>query len=141
MGKLAFALLTFSLTGGVLVPAATAEQLRANVVSWSPNDVRPSEPVSVVLQVYTLGPSPYPDDGDPVAGVNDVEVVIRGDGRHIGSPPRTSAAGRYGTEIIFPKVAAGTSASRKRRHRRAWVQRRSGLASPRVCDGGGTRDR
>ena len=86
----------------LVAPAAMAAQLHANVLSWTPNDVRPGEPVSIVVQLYTAEGSPYPQDGKPVAGVKDVEVVIRG-----GGPTRRFATddvgdGRYRTEIVFP---------------------------------------
>lgn len=78
MRKITFALLLLALAGGGVVPTAAAEQLHANVISWSPNEVQPGDPVSVVFQLYTSGPSPYPKDEHPVADVNDVAVVIHG---------------------------------------------------------------
>jgi hypothetical protein len=87
-----------------VVPAAAAEQLHANVVSWSPNDVPPGEPVFVVLQLYSAGSSPYPKDGNPVAGVNDVEMVIHSDGQTRRFATDELGAGRYSSEIIFPNA-------------------------------------
>jgi hypothetical protein len=64
------------------------------------------EPISVVLQLYTAGPSPYPKDGILVAGVRDVEVVVRGrgNGETRRFPTEDLGSGRYGTEIVFPKA-------------------------------------
>jgi hypothetical protein len=102
--KITFAVLVFALAGGAGAPTAAAEQLHANVVSWSPNDVQPGEPVSVILQLYTHGPSPYPKDGEPVADVNDVEVVIRGEGQTRRFATEDLGSGRYSTEVIFPRA-------------------------------------
>ncbi|HEY3069604.1 MAG TPA: hypothetical protein VGJ34_04750 [Gaiellaceae bacterium] len=49
---MALSFLAFALVAGALAPTAAAEELQANVVSWAPNDVQPSEPVSVVLELY-----------------------------------------------------------------------------------------
>lgn len=87
-----------------LAPAAAAEQLHANVVSWSPNDFRPGQPVSVVLYLYTPGESPHLPDGKRVAGVNDVEVVLRGQGQTRRFATKALGGGRYGAEITFPHV-------------------------------------
>ncbi len=102
MRKLVLVTLLVALSGAVLVPGAAAEQLHATVVSWAPNDVRSGEPVSVILQLYTARNSPYPQDGTPVAGVENVEVVIRGGGpaRHFAT--EDLGGGRYRAEIVFP---------------------------------------
>jgi hypothetical protein len=99
-----FALLLLVLAGGVLAPTAAAEQLQANVVSWSPNDVRPGEPVSVVLKLYTAGPSPYPEAGIPVAGVSDVAVAIYRKSQARRFTTKALGSGRYRTEIVFPEA-------------------------------------
>jgi hypothetical protein len=98
----AFALLLFALVAGPGAPTAAAEQLHSTVISWSPNDVQPREPVFVVLQLYTAGPSPYPKDGHPVAGVKDVYVVIRGEEQTRRFATEDLGSGRYHTEIVFP---------------------------------------
>ena len=51
-----FALVLGVLAAGTFVPTAAAQgfQFRANVVSWSPNIVRPGEPVSVVLTLRAM---------------------------------------------------------------------------------------
>lgn len=102
MKKIALAVVVAAVGAAALVPVAAAEQLHANVVSWSPNDVELDEPVAVVLVLYVAGPSPYPQDGKPVAGVNDVEVVIRGDGQERRFPTEDIGGGHYRTEISFP---------------------------------------
>jgi hypothetical protein len=96
-------LLPFGLFGGV-VPTAAAEQLHANVDYWAPNDVRPREPVSVVLQLYVAGPSPNPREGRPVAGVNGVEVLLRGQGQTHRFATEDVGEGRYSAEIVFPEA-------------------------------------
>ena len=95
-------LLLVALVGAAVAPTAAAAQLHANVVSWSPNDVRVGEPVSVVLQLSTAEGSPYPEDGRPVAGVEDVEVVIRGGGPTQSFPTEDIGGGHYRSEIVFP---------------------------------------
>jgi hypothetical protein len=103
MRRLAFVCLFVALAAGAAVPTAAAEQLHANVVSWSPNDVRPGEPVSVVLWLYTAEGSPYPSDGTPAVGVEDVAVVIRGQGESRRFPATYLGRGRYSAAISFPK--------------------------------------
>jgi hypothetical protein len=101
--KIAFTLLLFALAAGVVAPGVSAnEQFHANVVSWSPNAVQPGEPIAVVFQLYTRGASPYPKDGDPVAGVNGVEVVIQGEEQTRRFATVDLGSGRYSTEISFP---------------------------------------
>ncbi len=95
-------LLLFMMAAAVLAPAAAAEQLHSNVVAWTPKDVQPAEPVAVVLQLYTAGASPYPNDGKPVAAVNDIEVLIRGEGQTRRFATEEIGGGRYRTEIVFP---------------------------------------
>jgi hypothetical protein len=102
MKRIAFTVVLVLAAAPLLAPAAMADRLHANVLSWTPNHVKPGEPVSIVLQLYTVAGSPNPQGGKPVAGVKGVEVVIRG-----GGPTRRFAAedlggGRYRTEIVFP---------------------------------------
>jgi hypothetical protein len=104
MRKLAFALVLAAVVMAALAPAAAAEQLHANVVSWAPADVEPRSPVAVVLELYVAGPSPYPAHGTPVAGVNDVEVVLRGDERMQRFDAADVGGGHYGVEITFPEA-------------------------------------
>lgn len=93
-----------ALGAGVVVPTAAAEQLQANPLSVSPNDIDQSGvPVSIGFQLYTAGPVPDPPHGKPVAGVNDVEVVIRGEGQTRRFPTEELGGGRYRTEIVFPE--------------------------------------
>ncbi len=103
MKKIAFTFLLCLIVGAVLAPAATAAQLHSNVISWTPNDVQPGEPVAVVLQLYTAGASPYPQDGKPVAGVNDIAVLIRGERQTRRFATEDIGGGHYRTEIVFPK--------------------------------------
>jgi hypothetical protein len=104
MKKLAFAFLLLTMTAAVVAPSALAEPLRANVGSWSPNDIdQPDVPVSIVFYLYKPElPSP-PTWGTPIAGVNDVEVVIRGAGQTRRFPTEDLGGGRYRTEIVFPE--------------------------------------
>lgn len=88
----------------VLPPTAAAEQLHANVVSWAPADVKVGKPVSVVLELYVAGDSPYPGGGTPVAGVNDVEVVIRGEGQTRRFATADIQRGHYGAVLTFPRA-------------------------------------
>jgi hypothetical protein len=104
MKKIVFAFLVSTLTAAALAPSAAAEQLHANVVSWSPNDVQPGEPVSIVLELYTAGPSPYLAHGKPVAGVNDVQVVLHGQGQTRRFATKDLGSGRYSTEATFPQA-------------------------------------
>jgi hypothetical protein len=101
---LAFALL-FVLGAAVVVPAAAAEPLRANVVSVSPNDIdQPDVPVSIVFQLYKPElPTAHPTWGKPIGGVNDVELVIRGQGQTRRFRTEDLGGGRYRTEIVFPE--------------------------------------
>jgi hypothetical protein len=105
MKKLAFAFLFLTVTAAVVGPSALAEPLRANVVSVSPNDIdQPDVPVSIVFQLYKPQlPSPRPTWGTPIAAVNDVEVVIRGEGQTRRFPAEDLGGGRYRTEIVFPE--------------------------------------
>lgn len=101
----AFALLSVVL-GAVVVPAAAAEPLRANVVSASPNDLdQPNVPQSIVFQLYKPE-LPSPDWGKPVGGVNDVEVVIHGHGQTRRFATEDLGGGRYRAEIVFPERGA-----------------------------------
>jgi hypothetical protein len=104
MKKLAFAFLFLTVTAAVVAPSALAEPLRANVVSVSPNDIdQPDVPVSIVFQLYKPQlPSPRPTRGTPIAAVNDVEVVIRGERQTRRFPAEDLGGGRYRTEIVFP---------------------------------------
>src|ERR671931_2035815 len=96
----------------VVAPAAAGREFRANVVSWSPADVRPGEPVTVVL---TLHAAPTPDAAPP-DGRRDVHVVIRGAGdtRRFAATPLGS--GRYRGRIVFPETGPWS----------IWVQYRVG---------------
>jgi hypothetical protein len=102
--RLAVTLLFVALGAGVVVPSALAEPLRANVVSVSPNDIdQPDVPVSIVFHLYKVElPSP-PTWGTPIAGVNDVEVVIRGEGQTRRFRTEDLGGGRYRTQIVFPE--------------------------------------
>jgi hypothetical protein len=105
MKKLAFAFLFVTVTAAVVAPSALAEPLRANVVSVSPNDIdEPGVPVSIVFRLYKSQlPSPRPTWGTPIAAVNDVEVVIRGEGQTRRFLAEDLGGGRYRTEIVFPE--------------------------------------
>jgi hypothetical protein len=94
------------LAAGAVVPAAAAEPLRANVVSVSPNDIdQPIVPVSIVFQLYEPElPSAYPTWGTPVAGVNDVEVLIHGQDRTRRFRSEDLGRGRYHTQVVFPEA-------------------------------------
>lgn len=90
----------------VATPAAAAEPLRANVVSMSPNDIdQPNVPVSIVFMRYKPE-LPSPDWGEPTGGVNDVEVVIRGQGRTRRFPAENLGGGRYRSQAVFPVPGA-----------------------------------
>jgi hypothetical protein len=109
--RLAFLFLFIvALGAGVVVPAAAAEPLRANVVSVSPNDIdQPDVPVSIVFRLYKPElPSPQPDWGKPVGGVNDVEVLVHGQGQTRRFPTEDLGGGRYRTEIVFPEPGGWT---------------------------------
>jgi hypothetical protein len=99
----------FALVLGVVtatfVPTAAAQriQFRANVVSWSPNIVRPGEPVSIVL---TLHAEPAQGAEIRADGRRDVAVVIRGNGQTRRFATTPLGSGLYRTEIVFP--AAGS---------------------------------
>jgi hypothetical protein len=96
-------LLAAVLAAGVLAPsAAAAEQLHANVLAWSPNDVRAGKTVSLVLLLYTAGPTANPSDGVPATGVGDVEVVLRGKEITRRFPARNRGDGSYDAQIVFP---------------------------------------
>lgn len=109
MRRLALALLVVALGAGVIVPSALAEPLRANVVSASPNDIdQPGVPVSIVFRLYKPElPSP-PTWGTPIAGVNDVEVVVRGNGQTRRFATEDLGGGRYRTEIVYPEPGGWT---------------------------------
>jgi hypothetical protein len=99
----ALALFFVLVLGAVLAaPVAAAERLQANVVSWSPNVVRPGSPVYVVLQLAP-GPSAVVEDDTPVAGAQDVQVVLHGRGETRRFPTTALGSGRYRAEIAFPK--------------------------------------
>jgi hypothetical protein len=102
MRRIALPFLFVAVAAGAAVPTAAAEQLHANVVSWSPNDVRAGEPVSVVFWLYTVEGSSYPSDGRPAVSVEDVAVVIRGQGESRHFPVTHLDRGRYSTAISFP---------------------------------------
>ena len=104
MRKIALTVLFVALVGAVMSPTAAAKQLHSNVVSWAPADVQPGMPVEVTLVLSTAGPTPYPKDGTPVAGVNEVEVVIRGEEETHRFATQDIGGGRYRTELIFPKL-------------------------------------
>ena len=93
-------LLLLSIVAAIANPAT--EQLHANVLAWSPNDVRPGEPVSVLLQLYTSGGSPYPRDGIPATNIGDVEIVLHGNGITRRFPTIDRGTGRYYASIVFP---------------------------------------
>jgi hypothetical protein len=102
-----FALVAAVVGVGILVPAAAAQQFRANVVSWSPNDVRPGEPVAVVLTFHA----------EPVHGADGrrhIAVVIRGRGRTRRFAATPLGSGRYRARIVFPED--GSWAIRVRYH-------------------------
>ena len=86
-------------------PAAAAEKLQANVVSWSPNVVRPGEPVSVVLQL-ARGPSRIVPDDTSVAGASDVQVVLHGRGETLRFTTTKLGSGRFAAQIVFPKAGS-----------------------------------
>jgi hypothetical protein len=103
MKKIAFTFILVAFTAGMLTPTAAAEQLHSTVTSWTPNDVQPGEPVRVVLQLYVDAGSHYPRDGKPVPGVNDVEVVIYGEGETRRFDTEDVGGGHYSTSLIFPE--------------------------------------
>jgi hypothetical protein len=92
------------LTAAVVPPPAAAERLQANVVSASPNDVQPGEPQTVVFYLYTPSPKPWSPDGKRFAGVNDVEVVLHGQGQTRRFAATDLGDGRYSAEITFPEA-------------------------------------
>jgi hypothetical protein len=94
--KVAVALLVFACWAGAVTLPAAADEPLANVVSWTPNDVRPDEPVSIELSLSGVG-SPRADA---------VEVVIRGDGGVRRFPTKTLGSGRYSTQIVFPEAGS-----------------------------------
>jgi hypothetical protein len=100
-----FALVLGLLAAGTFVPTAAAQQLqfRANVHSWSPNIVRPGEPVSVVL---TLHAEPAQGAEIRADGRRDVAVVIRGNGQTRRFPTTSLGSGLYRTQIVFPAAGA-----------------------------------
>ncbi len=108
MKNLAFTFLLLTVTAAVVAPSALAEPLRANVVSAAPNDIdQPDVPVWIMFQLYKPQlPSPRPTWGTPIAGVNDVEVVIRGEGQTRRFPTEDLGGGRYRTEIVFPEAGS-----------------------------------
>jgi hypothetical protein len=89
--------------GGILAPTAAAQQFWANVISWSPNVVRPGEPVSVVL---TLRAYHVQDPNFRADGRRDVAVVIRGNGRTRRFATTPLGSGRYRATIVFPEAGA-----------------------------------
>jgi hypothetical protein len=108
MRKALFLFVFLLIGAAVVVPAAAAEPLRANVVSVSPNDLdKPNVPQSIVFQLYKPElPAPHPTWGKPIASVNDVEVVIHGQGQTRRFPTEDLGGGRYRTEIVFPEPGA-----------------------------------
>jgi hypothetical protein len=106
MKKLAFAFLFLTMAAAVVAPSALAEPLRANVVSASPNDLdKAGVPQTIVFTMFTpeLPDPPPPTWGKPIAAVNQVEVVIRGEGQTRRFPAEDLGGGRYRTEIVFPE--------------------------------------
>jgi hypothetical protein len=91
------------LVGGIVVPSAAGQQFRAEPVSWSPNVVRPGEPVSVVL---TLRAGPVRGVRFRPDGRRHVAVVIRRNGRTRRFATTPLGSGRYRTTIIFPEAGA-----------------------------------
>ena len=105
MRMIALTVLFVALVGAVMSPTAAAKQLHSNVSSGeAPADVQPGMPVEVTLVLSTAGPTPSPKDGTPVAGVNEVEVVIRGEEETHRFATQDIGGGRYRTELIFPKL-------------------------------------
>jgi hypothetical protein len=106
-----FLLLTLTLSAVVVAPSALAEPLRANVVSASPNDLdQAGVPQAIVFEIFKpeLPDPPPPTWGKTIAGVNDVEVVIRGEGHTRRFPTEDVGGGRYRTEIVFPEPGGWT---------------------------------
>ena len=105
MRTLAFAFLSVVLGAAVVVPAAGAEPLRANVVSVSPRNIDQADvPVSIVFELYKPElPTAHPSWGKPIGGVDDVEVVIHGQGQTRRFPAEDLGGGRYRTEIVVPE--------------------------------------
>lgn len=93
------------LAAGILLPTAAAQQFqfRANVVSWSPNIVRPGEPASVVL---TLRAEPAQGAQIRADGRRDVAIVIRGNGQTRRFTTTPLGSGRYRAKIVFPVAGA-----------------------------------
>lgn len=85
----------------VLVPAAQAKELQANVVSMQ-SQLTPGEPVPLVLELSVLGATGEASE-HPIAVAQDVAVVVSGDERTERFPAVELRAGRYGTEIVFPE--------------------------------------
>jgi hypothetical protein len=101
MRRIAFVGLLLALGAAGLAPYAAAQELQANVVSWTPNDVRPGEPVSVVLQL-----SPFPKGSGSLLGVEDVQVVLHGEGQTRRFATTDLGSGRYSAEIVFPEAGS-----------------------------------
>lgn len=100
-----FALVLGVLITGIFVPAAAAQQFRANVDSWSPDIVQPGEPVTVVL---TLHADPAPRTKARTNGRREVAVVIRKNGQMRRFATKPLGSGRYRTKIVFPAAGRWT---------------------------------
>jgi hypothetical protein len=93
-------------TAAAVTPSAAAEQLHANVASWSRNDVQPGEPVSIILYLYTPTPAPWTPDGKRLAGVSDVQVVLHAKGQTRRFTTNELGNGRYSVAITFPEAGS-----------------------------------
>jgi hypothetical protein len=103
MRKIVLALVVLTSTAAIVAPPAAAEQLHANAASASPNDVQPGEPQTVVFYLYTPSPKPWSPDGKRFAGVNDVQVVLHGQGQTRRFAATDLGDGRYSAQITFPE--------------------------------------
>ena len=101
MRHVAVVALLLTLGAAGVAPPAAAQELQANVVSWSPNDVRPGEPVSVVLQL-----APFPKGSGSLVGVENVQVVLHGRGLTRRYPTIDLGSGRYSAQIVFPQAGS-----------------------------------
>ncbi len=107
MRKIVLPFLVMTLTAAIVAPPAAAEQLHANAASASPNDVEPGEPQTVVFYLYTPSPKkPWLPDGKRFAGVNDVQVVLRGHGQTRRFGATDLGDGRYSAQITFPEAGS-----------------------------------
>jgi len=103
MTKIALVLVLLAAPGATVAQAPA--ELESNVVAWTPNDPEPGEPLSVVFNIHVAGDRRF-GYGKPVAGVNDVEVVLRGEGQTRRFPTTEVGGGRYTSEIVFPEPGA-----------------------------------